>query len=200
MKEKFEKEKFDKEKFDAVLQLLEREDQLTNSRMTWYLTIQGFIIAGVALAYAKDSALGTLRESAITLLSSLGIAISMIVFISVRRARNAKKKVRKKWDDWKKGKVNASDWFPEPAGDTSWWSHLTPGQSVPVILIAFWLAVVDKSSQSVFVFWAWIVVMIVLIVLSVVEWALSKRFGKKMVSALLGAVKNIWSVREIRSK
>jgi Na+/melibiose symporter-like transporter len=83
-----------KEGFNAVLRLLEREDQLTNSRMTWYLTIQGFIIAGTALIYTKDSALGDPQKSAIILLSSLGIALSVIVFIAVLRARSAKKKLR----------------------------------------------------------------------------------------------------------
>ena len=141
-----------KERFDAVLRLLEREDQLTNSRMTWYLTIQGFTITGVALAYANDFPLAALRESAIVLLSSLGIAISVVVFISVRRARSAKNKVCTEWSDWKNGKSNAFDWFPEPAGDSSWWSVLTPGQSVPVILIAFWLFVVKKGGNSARVF------------------------------------------------
>ena len=95
-----------KEGFDAVLRLLEREDQLTNSRMTWYLTIQGFIIAGIALTYTKDTALGALQESAIILLSSLGIALSVVVFIVVRRARSAKKKLREQWHSWKIYKID----------------------------------------------------------------------------------------------
>ena len=137
-----------KRTFDMVLRLLDREDQLTNSRMTWYLTIQGFIIAGVALIFAKGFEPVAIRKPAIILLSSLGIAISVVIFISVRRARNEKAKIREHWDQWKVDNCGDSSLFPEPTGDTSWWSHLTPGQSVPTILIIFWLAVIFEAGQS----------------------------------------------------
>jgi beta-phosphoglucomutase-like phosphatase (HAD superfamily) len=176
-----------KEGFDAVLRLLEREDQLTNSRMTWYLTIQGFIIAGIALTYAKDTALGALQESAIILLSSLGIALSVVVFIVVRRARSAKKKLREQWHIRKIHKVDGSNWFPEPFGDTSVWSILTPGQSVPVILIAFWLMIIYKGGNSVTFLLVWIVVIFFLIAIWFVRRLLSKLSQKKN-SSITGVV------------
>jgi len=168
-----------KERFNAVLRLLEREDQLTNSRMTWYLTIQGFIIAGIALTYAKDSELGALQESAIILLSSLGIALSVVVFIVVRRARSAKKKLRKQWHSWKIHKIDDSNQFPEPFGDTSGWSILTPGQSVPVILITFWLMIIYKGGNSVTFLLVWIVVIFFLIAIWFIGWLRSKQSRKK---------------------
>lgn len=152
-----------KDRFDAVLQLLDREDRLTNSRMTWYLTIQGFIIAGVALTCGKEFAFTSDRGLIIAMLSSLGIAISLFVFISVRRARNAKKKVAQKWKDWKyEGSVDC-DLFPEPTGDTSRWSRLTPGQSVPLILIAFWFAVITVANRTIPFAVGWIATIIILI-------------------------------------
>jgi len=126
--------------FDAVLRLLDREDQLTNSRMTWYLTIQGFIIAGVSLIFTSKVDLHeNLQKPAIVLLSFLAATISIVVLISVLRARKAKKEVREKWanhisDD--------KDSFPDPVGDTSFWSFATPGQSVPVILLVFWAFII----------------------------------------------------------
>ena len=126
--------------FDAVLQLLDREDQLTNSRMTWYLTIQGFIIAGVSLIFiSKVDLYENLQKPAIVLLSFLAAAISIIVLISVLRARKAKKEVREKWDNYIS---DDKDSYPNPLGDTSSWSFATPGQSVPVILLVFWAFII----------------------------------------------------------
>ncbi len=133
-----------KEKFDTVLRLLDRDDQLINSRMTWYLTIQGFIVAGVALIFTgKFEDHQHLRTAAITLLSFLlGIAISLVVFISVRRARNAKKKVGDKWVAWVNEHPDEAAFFSDPRGDTSPWSVFTPGLSVPLILVVFWIIVI----------------------------------------------------------
>lgn len=127
------------ERFDAVVRLLDREDQLINSRMTWYLTIQGFIIAGVALICGREFEFPERRIPAIVVLSGLGIAISLVVFVSVCRARSAKRKIS---NTWRTAAPAAKASFPDPTGDTSRWSLLTPGLSVPLILIAFWIAVV----------------------------------------------------------
>jgi beta-phosphoglucomutase-like phosphatase (HAD superfamily) len=137
-------------RFEAVVQLLEREDHLTNSRMTWYLTIQGFIIAAVALICKGDFHLLALRKPAVILLSAVCIALSIVVIASVRRARNAKSKVRKKWDVWKDDKVVDPYWFPEPAGDTTWLSFFTPGIWVLLILIVFWFLVIMFVGQAKF--------------------------------------------------
>lgn len=131
-----------KDLLDAVIRLLEREDQLINSRVTWYLAIQGFIITGVALIFTgKFEYHQHLQTPAIRLLSFLGIAISFIVFISVYRARKAKRKIGCKWQNFSSTE-NKTSFFPDPRGDTSWLSFFTPGLWVPVILVAFWLIVI----------------------------------------------------------
>jgi hypothetical protein len=131
--------------FDMVLRLLEREDQLVNSRMTWYLTIQGFIVASVALSFTgKFESHPYLQIPATILLSTLGIAISAVVFISVGRARENKMKIGKMW-----GKVCRPEakLFPDPRGEpTSWVGNLTPGLAVPVIFVAFWIMVIIGAS------------------------------------------------------
>jgi len=129
-----------KDMFDMVLRLQDREDQLINSRMTWYLTIQGFIIASVALTFTGkfESHLG-LRIPGIIALSFLGIAISVVVFIAVLRARKAKKKVCKKWEEFQSDEKKS---FPDPRGELGWLSVLTPGQTVPLIFVLFWVAVI----------------------------------------------------------
>jgi thiazole synthase ThiGH ThiG subunit len=134
-----------KEMFDMVLRLLEREDQLVNSRMTWYLTIQGFIVASVALAFTgKFESHPYLQIPAIILLSILGIAISAVVYVAVRRARDNKKKVGQMWEKADKAKTNL---FPDPRGEhTSWWANVTPGQAVPVIFVVFWIMVIMGAS------------------------------------------------------
>ena len=111
--------------------------------MTWYLTIQGFIVAAVALIFTgRFEHHQYLLKPAIRLLSFLGIAISLVLFISVHRARKAKKKVGGKWKD-----VSSSEttFFPDPRGDTSWLSLFTPGQSVPWIFIVFWIIVIFNA-------------------------------------------------------
>ena len=176
-----------KEQFNAVLRLLDREDQLTNSRMTWYLTIQGFIIAGVALTFAEHFKPAAIQKPAIILLSSLGIAISVVIFISVRRARNAKNEIKKKWENWLWHQPSSiANSFPNPAGDTSRWSHLTPGQSVPLILIVFWLVVIMKAGKSVPFVMGWIAAIITLILI--------RFFGKYLSKQSVGRFDNIRGV------
>ena len=127
-----------KEMFDIVLRLLDREDQLINSRMTWYLTIQGFLVASAALAFSgKFESRPQLQTPAIISLSILGIAISAVVYVAVHRARNNKKKVGSFWRKTDPETAN----FPDPRGDISRWSILTPGQTVPIIFVIFWIAV-----------------------------------------------------------
>lgn len=131
-----------KDMFDMVLRLLDREDQLINSRMTWYLSIQGFIIASIALTFTDkfESYLG-LERPGIIALSILGIAISVVVFIAVCRARKAKKEIYLKWD---KLDENEKKFFPDPRGERKpgWLSVLTPGQTVPIIFVIFWVVVI----------------------------------------------------------
>lgn len=135
------KEPTKKDLFDMVVRLLNREDQLINSRMTWYLTIQGFIIAAVALIFTgKLEDYQNLRTPVIRLLSFLGISISFVVFISVLRARKAKKITGSKWKK-SVSKTGKNDPFPDPRGDISWLSIFTPGQSVPWIIIVFWVII-----------------------------------------------------------
>lgn len=129
-----------KEMFDMVLRLLDREDQLINARMTWYLTIQGFIIAGVALAFTGEFKSHVhLKIPGIIALSILGIAISVVVFMAVLRARKAKRKVCDKWEGFR---GDEKEWFPDPRGEPKWLSLWTPGQTVPLIFVLFWVAVI----------------------------------------------------------
>jgi hypothetical protein len=133
-----------KELFDMVLRLLEREDQLVNSRMTWYLTIQGFIVASVALSFTgKFESHPYLQIPATILLSTLGIAISAVVFVSVGRARDNKNKIGKMWEKVYKPEAKL---FPDPRGERTWLRNLTPGLAVPVIFVVFWIMVIIGAS------------------------------------------------------
>ena len=129
------------EMFDRVVRLLDREDQLINSRMTWYLTIQGFLVASAAVVLAGDSKVYVhLQNSLITALPVLGISISLIVYIAIRRARVNKKYVGKFWRNTDSGVAN----FPDPSGVDSWWSIFTPGQTIPIVFAAFWMAMIIR--------------------------------------------------------
>ena len=126
--------------FNMVLGLLDREDRLVNSRMTWYLTIQGFIVAGVALSLTgRFESHSSLQTPGIVALSILGTGISVIVFIAVLRARRAKSDAR---DKWEKFESDEKDSFPDPTGERGRLSFLTPGQTVPIIFVLFWVAAI----------------------------------------------------------
>jgi hypothetical protein len=137
-----------KDYFDTILRLLEREDQLTNSRMTWYLTIQGFVIAAVAFIFSSDFKFVDLRIISVILLAIACILISFTLFVSVLRARNAKKIVIKKWYELTKIKKIINNNFPDPKGDISKLSYLTPGLWVPTIFIIFWFIVIIFISHT----------------------------------------------------
>lgn len=129
-----------KDMFNMVLRLLDREDRLVNSRMTWYLTIQGFIVAGVALGLTgRFESHSNLQTPGIVALSILGIAISVIVFIAVLRARKAKRDARDRWEAFGS---NEKDSFPDPTGAHGRLSFLTPGQALPIIFVLFWVAAI----------------------------------------------------------
>jgi hypothetical protein len=113
--------------------------------MTWYLTIQGFIVASVALAFTgKFESHPCLQIPATILLSTLGIAISAVVYVAVRRARDNKKKIGRMWGE---AFMAGANLFPDPRGEhTSLWGNLTPGLAVPVIFVVFWIMVVIGAS------------------------------------------------------
>ncbi|MBN1578411.1 MAG: hypothetical protein JW913_17755 [Chitinispirillaceae bacterium] len=126
------------EMIDLVLKILDREDSLINARMTWYLTIQGFIIAGISLLFTSRDKFAEFVIPGTVSLSILAIAISLAVFFAVFRARQVKKTMERYWNTIK----NEYGFFPNPIGNTSWYSVFTPGQVVPLLLIVFWVVVI----------------------------------------------------------
>ncbi|MBY5991327.1 hypothetical protein [Ferrimonas balearica] len=130
----------DKDKFDAVIKLLDREDQLTNSRITWYLATQGFLITAVALSFTRGfEASPELRLPAIQLAAALAILLSVIVFIAAKRALVAKARLKRYW---LKQELANRDQLPNPLGETSRWNWLTPPRTLPVLMVIFWLLVI----------------------------------------------------------
>ena len=151
------------EQFDAAVRLLEREDRLINARLTWYLTIQGFIIT--LTAYLASQGIGNESFKALTELppfylfacASLGIFLSLILIFSIRRARASKRRIRKWWESkfspdlvGTKGKsrrklledqYERSKDFPPPYGDSggigSW---ATPASLLPWTALFLWTA------------------------------------------------------------
>jgi hypothetical protein len=74
------------------------EANLINARLTWLLTIQGFLFASYGLIASSErpwfhEALNVMRY-----LSVFGMAVSVVAFVSIRAARLAANSLCKQWD------------------------------------------------------------------------------------------------------
>ena len=63
-----------KPKLEAIQQLIHDENEMVNHRMNWFLILQGFMYAGIAFAWDKNSALCVVF-SVVGMLSSVSVGI-----------------------------------------------------------------------------------------------------------------------------
>jgi hypothetical protein len=59
---------------DTIRKLVAHETEMVNHRMSWFLVLQGFMLAGLAFGWEKSSALCTIFSS-VGILSSLSVGI-----------------------------------------------------------------------------------------------------------------------------
>ncbi len=131
------------EKYRIVISRLEHEHELTNTRMKWLLSFQGFLFAGIAvLEGSQDPFIDPLLF--LNILPIIGIVSAVSVLIGVVASGFARRSLKAFWKETKvEGFPNLS---PSPIGSRL---GLIPGVVVPGILICAWLFFLISSNMKV---------------------------------------------------
>ena len=127
-----------KEMYDALAHQIEREDNLVNNRINWFLASQGFLFAAVGVIISSELHVVT-KVLSIAIIAALGISIGVIIKSGVKGADLAIEKLRKQWNHTE---VFFRGYFPPPFGmgrarDLGG----VPRTWLPRIIIMFWFLI-----------------------------------------------------------
>lgn len=126
---------------------IEHENMLTNHRLTWLLTSQGFLIAAFALVFqasAKDDVLPDLRDFykiVLAVLAFTGILVSAYLHLGLRAAQVQHNRL-KEW--WENRPLTRHDRHPSICGNEfGYFTDILPYHSFPFLFIVTWLILVS---------------------------------------------------------
>ncbi len=127
-----------KEMYDALAHQIEREDDLVNNRVNWFLVSQGFLFATVGVILDSELTFDT-KVLSVKAIAVLGALMGVIISLGLRGADIALKGLRKRWAHMDKF---YSRYFPPPCGQ-GWACHLggLPRKLIPFLLIVAWVIV-----------------------------------------------------------
>jgi len=142
------------ETYEAFRSYVRHEDSLVNSRLSWNLTVQGFLFAGYGVLAQKafefcadgKTPIGPFNSlrSTMLVLGLLGVMISLTSFVGICAANMATRKVRKQWQ----AKIDASPklkgLFPALTGGGARGAEAAgqiPQFFLPVLFILAWLGI-----------------------------------------------------------
>ena len=133
-----------KEMYDALAHQIEREDNLVNNRINWFLVAQGFLFATVGLI--MDSNLENCWKTGATKgIAILGGLIVVSVLFGVVGAEISLCNLRKRW---KKMEKNYIGYFPPPFGrGCASVFGCIPRIFMPFVLVIAWICLffnIDK--------------------------------------------------------
>lgn len=121
-----------------VRDMINKENELMNHRMTWLLGLEGLLFAGLGFAWQAPSASGLIYVFAF-----MGIAVPISIFTSFRAAEDAIADLRNCWDNSKK--IGA---VPDVIGSREKISRLLcPWVLLPVVIVIGWLLVCYATAQ-----------------------------------------------------
>ncbi|MGK7898645.1 MAG: hypothetical protein AB4372_34780 [Xenococcus sp. (in: cyanobacteria)] len=81
--------------YNTIRDHIKHENILINNRLTWLLTLQGFLLAGLGLLIRDSKSHSTL----IFIFVVLGVSTNIITFMSIWAAQTAIEKLDKSWAD-----------------------------------------------------------------------------------------------------
>ncbi len=127
---------------NTVRQMIAKETEFINNRITWLVTLQGFLFAALGFAW-KDG-----REL-INVLGAIGIVASLSLALPIHLAHQGILNMKKAWDKNKPDNYDGPDvigyYSPNPLVRLilSW---LAPWHSLPILFVVAWVVVIWVQS------------------------------------------------------
>ena len=118
----------------AVREMIAHEDSQIDRRVTWLCQLQGFLFAALGFSWDKNHKLSVV-------LSGLGIAVAVLVFVGLIAATLALRRIRAYWATVKPDDHKGPDimgFFPDKAPFTAFTSA---ENLLPLVFIVGWLFV-----------------------------------------------------------
>jgi len=127
--------------YEDLARQIEREDNLINTRMTWLLTLQGFLFTALALIMKVDD--GGLYFLLMVLLPLTGVILSVFGFYGVWGANIALKELKEIWyERYEKNGNPEKEKFIRPFGNNvASKKGGVPSFYLPIILAVVWLLI-----------------------------------------------------------
>lgn len=124
-----------KQRYDAIVHQIDREDSLINYRLTWTLTLNGFLFAALAFLGSKESPEPRIEEFFHWALPAAGFFISVAGLLGILAAFIQIHYLTEQWSELKDSR------WPRPFGDKkhSYFIGTIPSFLPPLVLVAVWV-------------------------------------------------------------
>ncbi len=115
--------------------MIDRENELQNQRLTWYLTIQGFFLGALAFAWDKDD-----TKILIFLFVGLGAIISIMFWEGLHVSKRAQQGLKEEWDKYRSlvPSYRGPDIVAYRSPRGSMLKYFRPWRSLPLVFIVAW--------------------------------------------------------------
>jgi hypothetical protein len=120
---------------DTLRSMVQQETEQIHRRISWLGTLQGFLFASLGFSWGKNNSLTFI-------ICLLGLAIALLIFISIVAATLAMRRIRMVWLEKKPQEYKGPDifgFFPDRAQFTQFTS---PEILVPLAFAAAWVGVI----------------------------------------------------------
>jgi len=114
--------------------MVEHETSQIDRRLTWLSQLQGFLFASLGFAWEKGGHL-------VVILCILGIAIALLVCVSVIFSMDACERIRKCWLRHKPQDYDGPDIFGFYPHHAPWTVYIGIEVIIPIVLAIGWIAV-----------------------------------------------------------
>ncbi|MBC6436161.1 hypothetical protein FM036_45250 [Nostoc sp. HG1] len=125
-----------KETAQIIRSMIQCEEALLNNRISWLMTIQGLLFAGLGFAWDKKDAGGLIISFAL-----LGILVSISARTVLPFYSKASRDLIAWWDDYKPSDYTGPDVVGFRASRSGVLWLIRPWRALPFIFIAGWLLI-----------------------------------------------------------
>lgn len=123
---------------NTIREIINKENELLNHRVTWLSTLQGLLFAAFAFSYGKDMLITNT-------ICCLGITVAIVSFFAINASTLA---VYRQYDWWHKNKPENYK-GPEVIGhppfiDHKFFRNVTPWIVIPIAFLISWCVILFK--------------------------------------------------------